>query len=115
EESTIPAWRNPLSPARPPAPPPTPPGPVPVPPPMPAPPPAPPPGPAPTPGPAPAAGDWRADDVDYEGVVKILTEPKRRVSGAPHGAFWKKTRDELCGYEFETTDGKVKMIVVGDG
>src|SRR6185295_8159774 len=49
------------------------------------------------------------------GVVKILTEPKRRATGAPHGQFWKKTRDELCGYEFETADGKIKLLVVGDG
>jgi hypothetical protein len=117
EESITPAWKNPLTPGRPPVgptPPPPPVGPTPPPPPPPAPPSGPTPA-GPGPGPAPAAGDWKADDLDYEGVVKILTEPKRRVSGAPHGAFWKKSRDELCAYEFETTDGRVKMLVVGDG
>ena len=117
EEASVPAWKNPLARTRPPVLPPTPPpGPMPPPPaPPPGPLPVPPPVPAPLPPPQPGVGDWRPDDVDYEGVVKILTEPKRRSTGAPHGQFWKKTRDELCGYEFETADGKVRMLIVGDG
>ncbi|MCC7139680.1 MAG: hypothetical protein IT460_14750 [Planctomycetes bacterium] len=100
---------------------PTPPAPPPAPTPAPAPSPAAPPtapAPAAPPSPAPAAGggDWRADDVDFEGARKIFAEPARKTSGSPHGDFWKKDYDAFLAYEFALTtmDGKVKLVVPGD-
>src|SRR5205085_9210521 len=56
-----------------------------------------------------AAGDWKADDVDFAGVVALIEglNPKG-VAAAPHGKFWGKTRDEFVNFTFDaqTVDAK---------
>jgi hypothetical protein len=118
--ATPPAPQPPVS-----APPPTP---VPtVPPPLPAPiPPAPtsapaappptlPPSTASTSAPAGPASDWKDDDLDFAGVEKLLADLKRKTSGSPHGEFWKKDYEQFLAYSFDTTEGKAKLLIPGDG
>ena len=122
EETALPAWRSPTAPKAPsgvtPAGP-TPAGPTPaVGPEAGAPPAAAPTGANPA-GPAPVAGapagDWRADDLDYAGLVQLLKDLKRPTTGAPHGKFWTKPYAAFVAFEFEAGGGVVKLIVKGDG
>jgi hypothetical protein len=129
EEVGFPAWRSPTAPPTAPtadgtAPvPPAPPGPPPsVPSGTPAAPPAAPRGPPagappplpPPPGAEPGA-DWRADDVDFAGVVQLLKDLKRKATGSPHGSFWNKPYADFVALEFEAGGGTIRLLDKGDG
>ena len=58
---------------------------------------------------------WKDDDVDFAGVQKIFVDLNRKTSGSPHGKFWTKTYEEFVAYEFDSADGKVKLLEAGKG
>ena len=77
-------------------------------------------------GTAPAAGDWKADDVDYAGVVAILKNWGGKTSGAPHTRFWLDAADstkdapydQFIAYSFpadgSTPPGVIFLVKKGD-
>ena len=56
------------------------------------------------------AGDWRADDLDYAGMLAIIKGWAGKASGAPHKRFWLDATDptkdapyeQFMAYEFES-------------